>query len=62
MTPELRRCANGYVHLRWNSEQWAQWPSDRQPTKEDCFQPDWTWPLVQRWLASQAEPVGGKEE
>jgi hypothetical protein len=48
MEPTLKRLASGYWHLRWNDVRWAQWPGDREPTREDCFTVE-TWPLVEQW-------------
>ena len=58
MMPELKRTSTGYYHLRWNHNQWAQWPIDRLPMKDDCFNPDDTWPLVELWL--EAHRKGGE--
>jgi hypothetical protein len=55
MEPILNRLSTGYYRLSWNPQQWAQWPVDRQPTKEDCFTEE-TWPLVESWLRQERRP------
>lgn len=54
--PEFKTLSSGYYHLRWNANQWAQWPIDRAPMPSDCFNPAFTWPLVQQWYERKAQP------
>lgn len=49
-SPMLKLLDSGFYLLSWNREQWAQWPSGRDPGPDDCFHPDDTWPLVREWL------------
>lgn len=35
--PEVMRTSTGYWLVRWNQEQWIQWPIGRPATREDCF-------------------------
>ena len=36
-TPTVKLLESGYWHVRWNDNQWLQWPSWREPTLEDGF-------------------------
>lgn len=33
----IKLLSSGYYHVRWNANQWFQWPRWRPPTMEDGF-------------------------
>lgn len=35
--PTAKKLSTGYYHVRWNHDQWIQWPMDRTPTLADGF-------------------------
>jgi len=39
----------GYWHLRLSAEVWAQWPTSTALSREHCFHPEWSWPLIKRY-------------
>lgn len=57
MKPTLTRLSTGYIKLSWNAEQWAQWPCDREPVPDDCFNESFTWPLVRDYWALRPQGV-----
>jgi len=46
----LTELPSGYLHLRYSSEVWAQWPRGEDgPRPEHCFHPEWSWPILKTW-------------
>lgn len=41
--PVVKRLDSGYWHVRWSRQAWAQWPVGRSVTREDFFQPGWSY-------------------
>ena len=46
----LKKLSSGYFHLSFPGG-FAQWPDNREVTRDDVFQPDWNWDRVRQWSA-----------
>lgn len=58
----LKRLESGYWYARWGREQWAQWPQGRDPTRDDFFNPEWTFTpsALRNVLLAMERELGGE--
>lgn len=35
--PTVELLESGFWHVRWNANQWLQWPASRRPNLDDAF-------------------------